>query len=104
MRLNHVTLIVSDLDRSINFYRKLGFVPIVHEAPRSSRDGRLPHRPSHRTGLVGHTSGSLGLHPRTEQKHLPLFGGQLRGRIEAQPLSLQGNELSLEPLVRVRPG
>jgi hypothetical protein len=26
----------------------------------SSRGGRLPRRPSHRTGLVGHTSGSLG--------------------------------------------
>jgi putative transposase len=27
---------------------------------KSSRGGRLPRRPSHRTGLVGHTSGSLG--------------------------------------------
>ena len=37
MRLNHVTLIVTDFDRSVAFYRSLGFVPIVHEAPRYAR-------------------------------------------------------------------
>lgn len=37
MRLNHVTLIVSDLERSMAFYRALGLVPIVHEAPRYAR-------------------------------------------------------------------
>jgi len=37
MRLNHVTLIVSDFARSTAFYRALGFVPIVHEPPRYAR-------------------------------------------------------------------
>lgn len=37
MRLNHVTLIVSDFERSTAFYRSLGFVPIVHEPPRYAR-------------------------------------------------------------------
>jgi len=37
MRLNHVTLIVSDFERSVAFYRALGFVPIVHEPPRYAR-------------------------------------------------------------------
>jgi catechol 2,3-dioxygenase-like lactoylglutathione lyase family enzyme len=37
MRLNHVTLIVSDLPRSMAFYSALGLVPIVHEAPRYAR-------------------------------------------------------------------
>lgn len=37
MRLNHVTLIVSDLPRSMAFYGALGLVPIVHEAPRYAR-------------------------------------------------------------------
>jgi catechol 2,3-dioxygenase-like lactoylglutathione lyase family enzyme len=29
MRLNHVTLHVADLDRSVAFYRQLGFVQLV---------------------------------------------------------------------------
>lgn len=29
MRLNHVTLHVSDLDRSVDFYKRLGFVQLV---------------------------------------------------------------------------
>jgi catechol 2,3-dioxygenase-like lactoylglutathione lyase family enzyme len=37
MRLNHVTLIVSDFDRSTSFYRSLGLVPVVHEPPRYAR-------------------------------------------------------------------
>jgi catechol 2,3-dioxygenase-like lactoylglutathione lyase family enzyme len=37
MRLNHVTLIVSDLDRSLAFYKSLGLIPIVYEAPRYAR-------------------------------------------------------------------
>jgi len=37
MRLNHVTLIVTDFDRSTAFYRTLGLVPIVHEPPRYAR-------------------------------------------------------------------
>jgi catechol 2,3-dioxygenase-like lactoylglutathione lyase family enzyme len=37
MRLNHVTLIVTDFERSTAFYRTLGLVPIVHEAPRYAR-------------------------------------------------------------------
>lgn len=37
MRLNHVTLIVTDFDRSAAFYRSLGLVPIVHEPPRYAR-------------------------------------------------------------------
>jgi len=37
MRLNHVTLIVTDFARSTAFYRALGLVPIVHEPPRYAR-------------------------------------------------------------------
>jgi catechol 2,3-dioxygenase-like lactoylglutathione lyase family enzyme len=37
VRLNHVTLIVSDFERSVSFYRSLGLVPIVHEPPRYAR-------------------------------------------------------------------
>jgi catechol 2,3-dioxygenase-like lactoylglutathione lyase family enzyme len=37
MRLNHVTLIVGDLPRSLHFYRTLGLAPIVHEPPRYAR-------------------------------------------------------------------
>lgn len=37
MRLNHVTLIVSDFERSTAFYAALGLVPIVHEPPRYAR-------------------------------------------------------------------
>lgn len=37
MRLNHVTLIVSELQRSLRFYRLLGLVPIVHAPPRYAR-------------------------------------------------------------------
>lgn len=37
MRLNHVTLIVSDFERSTAFYQAMGFVPIVHEPPRYAR-------------------------------------------------------------------
>jgi catechol 2,3-dioxygenase-like lactoylglutathione lyase family enzyme len=37
MRLNHVTLIVTELQRSMRFYRLLGLVPIVHAPPRYAR-------------------------------------------------------------------
>jgi catechol 2,3-dioxygenase-like lactoylglutathione lyase family enzyme len=37
MRLNHVTLIVSDLPRSLGFYTGLGLTPIVLEEPRYAR-------------------------------------------------------------------
>ena len=37
MRLNHVTLIVTDLDRSMSFYNMLGLTPIVHAPPRYAR-------------------------------------------------------------------
>ena len=37
MRLNHVTLIVTDFERSTAFYSALGFVPIVRESPRYAR-------------------------------------------------------------------
>lgn len=37
MRLNHVTLIVTDFERSTAFYSALGLVPIVHEPPRYAR-------------------------------------------------------------------
>lgn len=37
MRLNHVTLIVSDLDKSLGFYEKLGLTPIVIAEPRYAR-------------------------------------------------------------------
>jgi catechol 2,3-dioxygenase-like lactoylglutathione lyase family enzyme len=37
MRLNHVTLIVSGLSRSLDFYTGLGLSPIVLEQPRYAR-------------------------------------------------------------------
>lgn len=37
MRLNHVTLIVTDFERSAAFYSALGLIPIVHEPPRYAR-------------------------------------------------------------------
>ena len=37
MRLNHVTLVVADLERSKRFYRALGLVPIVDAPPRYAR-------------------------------------------------------------------
>ena len=37
MRLNHITLIVSDLEASMAFYGALGFDPIVLEEPRYTR-------------------------------------------------------------------
>ena len=37
MRFNHVTLIVSDLARSLAFYETLGLAPIVLERPRYAR-------------------------------------------------------------------
>jgi len=37
MRLNHVTLIVTNFERSTAFYSTLGLVPIVHEPPRYAR-------------------------------------------------------------------
>lgn len=44
MNLNHVTIIVTDLERSAAFYRVLGLSMIVHEPPRYARftvpDGR----------------------------------------------------------------
>ncbi len=37
MRFNHVTLLVSELARSLHFYTTLGLTPIVLEAPRYAR-------------------------------------------------------------------
>jgi len=37
VNLNHVTLIVTDFDRSVAFYRGLGFIPVVHAPPRYAR-------------------------------------------------------------------
>ena len=37
MRLNHVTLIVTDLERSKDFYRTLGLTQIVDTPPRYAR-------------------------------------------------------------------
>ena len=37
MRLNHITLIVTDLEKSMAFYATLGLVPIVLAAPRYAR-------------------------------------------------------------------
>jgi catechol 2,3-dioxygenase-like lactoylglutathione lyase family enzyme len=37
MRLNQVTLIVADFERSTAFYKSLGLVPVVHEPPRYAR-------------------------------------------------------------------
>lgn len=37
MRLNHVTIAVSELERSIAFYESLGLSVIVHSPPRYAR-------------------------------------------------------------------
>jgi catechol 2,3-dioxygenase-like lactoylglutathione lyase family enzyme len=37
MRLNHVTPIVTNVERSTAFYKRLGLVPVVHEPPRYAR-------------------------------------------------------------------
>jgi len=37
MRLNHITIIASDLERSNSFYQKLGLEPIVYSPPRYAR-------------------------------------------------------------------
>ena len=37
MNLNHVTIIVTDLERSVRFYEKLGLTMIVHAPPRYAR-------------------------------------------------------------------
>lgn len=37
MRLNHVTLIATDFEKSVAFYSLLGFIPVVHEPPRYAR-------------------------------------------------------------------
>ena len=37
MRLNHVTIIVSDFERSKGFYRALGLIQIVDSPPRYAR-------------------------------------------------------------------
>ncbi|HBB34847.1 MAG TPA: glyoxalase/bleomycin resistance/extradiol dioxygenase family protein [Cyanobacteria bacterium UBA8803] len=37
MKLNHATLIVSNFERSIAFYKTLGLIPIVHAPPRYAR-------------------------------------------------------------------
>lgn len=37
MKLNHVTVIVTDLERSAQFYEALGFQIIVHTPPRYAR-------------------------------------------------------------------
>ena len=37
MRLNHITLVVRDLDRSKAFYRRLGLIQIVDTPPRYAR-------------------------------------------------------------------
>lgn len=37
MRLNHVTLIVSNLENSLRFYQTLGLTPIVLSVPRYAR-------------------------------------------------------------------
>lgn len=37
MNMNHVTLPVTDVERSVAFYRRLGFVPIVKSLPKYAR-------------------------------------------------------------------
>uniref|UniRef100_B8HZN8 Glyoxalase/bleomycin resistance protein/dioxygenase n=1 Tax=Cyanothece sp. (strain PCC 7425 / ATCC 29141) TaxID=395961 RepID=B8HZN8_CYAP4 len=37
MKLNHVTLIISNFERSLTFYKTLGLIQIVHAPPRYAR-------------------------------------------------------------------
>lgn len=60
MNLNQVTLPTTDLDRSVAFYRSMGFTLIVHSPPRYARfecpDGDATfslHRVDHPTGGSG---------------------------------------------------
>lgn len=60
MNLNQVTLPTTDLDRSVAFYRNMGFTLIVHSPPRYARfecpDGDATfsiHSVDHPTGNTG---------------------------------------------------
>lgn len=62
MTLNHVTLIVSDFARSTEFYRGLGFIPIVHEPPRYARF----QCPSGDATLSVEVTGEMAMPPRVQ--------------------------------------
>ena len=67
---------------------------------RSSRPGGSRPRASHRTGLVGLTSGSSGRCPVGEQGEL--FTGDQQGRIQPAPFGPQQHNPFGEPGVTVR--
>ncbi len=62
MKLNHVTLIVSDFERSTLFYTTLGLLPIVHEPPRYARF----QCPDSDATLSVEVTGESSLPPRTQ--------------------------------------
>jgi hypothetical protein len=66
---------------------------------RSSRPPRLSGEASHRTGLVGHTSGSSGRYLEARQHKL---GRGRRGRVHLVPCLPQAHESLVKPCVRIR--
>ena len=87
MRLNHITLVVADLERSKEFYRKLGLTQIVDTPPRYARFRQRiglqtavvsvgpPARPDLRAHVRDHLSRSRSrgpcIHVRLGQKGIP---------------------------------
>ncbi len=60
MRFNHVTLIVSDLERSKTFYRTLGLTQIVDAPPRYARFTFPDGDATLSVEVKGEASGSAG--------------------------------------------
>lgn len=59
MNLNHVTIIASDLERSVRFYKSLGLLALVHEPPSYARFS-LPHGRSTLSVLVTDEARPMG--------------------------------------------
>ena len=103
MRLNHVTLIVTELRRSLRFYRALGLVPIVHEPPRYAR----LQSPDGDWTLSIEVTGEAALPPRVqlyfECEALDERVALLRAVGLAVPSAAHGHGLSVARGAAVRP-
>lgn len=61
MNLNQVTLPTHDLERSVTFYRDMGFVLIVHAPPRYARFECPEGEATFSVHLVDHPTGDSGV-------------------------------------------
>lgn len=61
MNLNQVTLPTTDLDRSVAFYRDMGFMLIVHSPPRYARFECPEGDSTFSLHLVDHPAGNTGV-------------------------------------------